>query len=32
MIEGMYSRRGYLGEQGKLKEYNRVGRRIWEGI
>jgi len=28
MIEGMYSRRGYLEEQGKLKEYNKVGRRI----
>ena len=31
-MEGMYGRRGHLGEQRKLKECNGVGQRIWEGI
>jgi len=28
MMEGMYSRRRYMGEQRKSEEYNEVGQRV----
>ena len=32
MVEEIYYRDRYLREKRKIKEYNRLGRRIWAGI